>query len=584
MENVEFNFSYAPGITEEQIIGVELAGEMWSNYLGDTHQTIKDGEVIDTYSTVINIHVEIGSELLPENVIGGAFPAVSDKYKYEYIYDAIKSDITSNSDRLAADSLIDGSKANVLVNGEIIKNEKFQITTANLKALNIIDSNSDEGDDLDGYILMSDLNNFNTVEWNYDYLGGPKEGTLDFLSTITHEIGHALGFISGADRITSASEILNSYMNSASVDIIEQAVSIRDYGGYFVQLDDSVFDSDDDIEDETDLEFEEFDGNYSRKDRRKFDRAIENLQSIDITTDPKVVEDSLKTIRSFLKRDDEWKDFIEDDTSTKDLIEQLNPDKINSQELAEKMTSLDLFRYSNESSGLGANELTRGASTYFSLDGSQTDLAMSNGRDYQGSHWQDREQTEGLGIMNPTVALNERWEISSNDLMAMDAIGWDVNYERAIDLQALYNKASAAVDSALISDRQDDVDDILDGDAYERRRSRTSRTSTRSYRMSVDGYFSTFSEPVPALAEDSSNEVVAQIDDWLVVSNRDNRAVNNIVSVAPANSLVDSAKSVSKVEADYLQIDNSGDRDDLLQEIKANLDTGLEIALASSVL
>ena len=581
---VEFNFSYAPGITEEQIIGVELAGEMWANYLGDTHQTIKDGEIIDTQSTVINIHVEIGSELLPENVIGGAFPAVSDKYKYKDIYEAINNDITSNSDRIAADSLLDEDKTNVLVNGEVIENEKFQVTTANLKALNIIDSNSDKGDNLDGYILMSDLNNFNTVEWNYDYLGGPKEGTLDFLSTITHEIGHALGFISGADRITSASEILDSYMNSASVDIVEQAISVRDYGGYFVQFDDSTFDRDDDDREDSSVEFEEFEGDFSQKDRRKFNVAIRNLQNIDTTTDPKIVENSLKTIKDFLKKDDDWKDFIEDDASVKDLIEQLDPDKINSKELAEKMTSLDLFRYSSESADRNLNELTRGASTYFSLNGSETGLAMSNGQDYQGSHWQDREQTEGLGIMNPTVALNERWSISSNDLMALDAIGWDVNYERTIDMQALYNKASAAVDSALIGNRQDDVDKILDGDAYERRRSRSSR---RSYRMSADGYFSTFAEPQVASADSSSNEIVARIDDWVVVGNHNDRdAINNIVSVK-IDSLVNSdrtEKSVIQVAANYLEIDDSSSENNLLQEIKASLDTGLEIALATSAL
>ncbi len=27
--NVEFNFSFAPGISDEQILGFELAGEMW---------------------------------------------------------------------------------------------------------------------------------------------------------------------------------------------------------------------------------------------------------------------------------------------------------------------------------------------------------------------------------------------------------------------------------------------------------------------------------------------------------------------------------------------------------------------------
>ena len=55
---VEFNFSFAEGATNEQILGFELAGEIWSQYLGDTF----NGEDLD-----INIHVEIGDDLLPDN-------------------------------------------------------------------------------------------------------------------------------------------------------------------------------------------------------------------------------------------------------------------------------------------------------------------------------------------------------------------------------------------------------------------------------------------------------------------------------------------------------------------------------------
>ena len=98
---VEFNFSFAPGITEQQIIGIELAGEMWGNYLGDTQQSING--YLD--NTVINIHVEVASDLLPENVIGGSFPAISDNYKQD-IYDALTNDITTDNDVIATDSLI----------------------------------------------------------------------------------------------------------------------------------------------------------------------------------------------------------------------------------------------------------------------------------------------------------------------------------------------------------------------------------------------------------------------------------------------------------------------------------------------
>ena len=572
---VEFNFSYAPGISEEQIIGVELAGEMWSNYLGDTHQNIDNHDVLHIDNTVINIHVEIGSDSLPDNVIGGAFPAISDKYKYEDIYDALIKDATTDNDQLAIDSLLDGNKANVLVNGDIVENDKFKITTANLKALNIIDSDSGEGQKLDGYIVMSDLSNFSTVEWNYNYLGGAQPGTLDFLTTITHEIGHTLGFISGADRVTSAAEILNYYMNSASVNIVEEALSIQNYGGYFAQIDN--FDRDDKSSSTAVAdELQEFDEEHSEKDVQKFNDALEVLQNVDITTDPKLVEDSFEQIKKFLKQDDDWKDFLKEDSYFKDTVENLNSKEINSQELAERMTSLDLFRYSAESSDQGANQLTRGASSYFSLDGSDTGLAMSNGQDFQGSHWQDREMSNGLGIMNPTVALNERWEISANDLMAMDAIGWDVNYSQPLDLPALYAQASAAADSAWIGNRDKDVNKIIDGDAYERRRSRTV-----SYAVTADGYFSTFSEPTSP-AESSSSEVVANIDNWTVVIDRHGQTSISVDSdVLETNEPSVSLENiVQKVDAVMLTMKDFGRGNSLLDEITGSLTTGLEAAIA----
>ena len=34
--NVDFNFSFAEGATDDQILGFELAGEIWSQYLVDT--------------------------------------------------------------------------------------------------------------------------------------------------------------------------------------------------------------------------------------------------------------------------------------------------------------------------------------------------------------------------------------------------------------------------------------------------------------------------------------------------------------------------------------------------------------------
>ncbi|MDJ0533755.1 MAG: hypothetical protein QNJ70_14910 [Xenococcaceae cyanobacterium MO_207.B15] len=114
---------------------------------------------------------------------------------------------------------------------------------------------------------------------------------------------------------------------------------------------------------------------------------------------------------------------------------------------------------------------------------------MSTGADYQGSHWSDGTQEDGLGIMNPTLGLQERWSISHNDLLAMDAMGWDVVYPAEINLQALYDAALSQVENAWIEDRINDLGGILNTEAYNWS-SRSSTSSSTGWWQT--GYWSTY--------------------------------------------------------------------------------------------
>ena len=98
---------------------------------------------------------------------------------------------------------------------------------------------------------------------------------------------------------------------------------------------------------------------------------------------------------------------------------------------------LDLFRYSEDS-------LTRGDSygydslldlatgdfdQFFSIDGGVTNLAYFSTGSYlgdgrQASHWHDNM---GLGLMDPTAAYGELLGLTDLDLLAFDAIGWDLD-------------------------------------------------------------------------------------------------------------------------------------------------------------
>ena len=391
---VEFNFSFAEGVTDEQILGFELAGEIWSQYLGDTF----NGENLD-----INIHVEITDNLLPEKIIAGTFPTIKTDLTYGQVYNALVNDVSSTKDRIVVDSLLDASSIDIMVGGEVINsNYKMQATSANLKALGLMDGNNQE---LDGYIVMNSLANAPT-SWNYDYFNAPPPETLDFLSTALHELGHTIGFISGID--TSNTED-NSLM------------------------------------------------------RRVLDYFGRNTASVIDTT------------------------------------------------------LMDLFRYSLESAEQDIIDLTLGTAAFFSLDGTATELALSTGEDYQGSHWIDGTVENGLGIMNPTLGLGERWSISGNDLLVMDAIGWDINYTTELDLQALSNAAQTQVETAWIEDRTSDVDAIFHTEAYNWAwRSSTSSSSGFwwAWRSSTSsssgfwqvGYWSTYDETTGEIALSSPTE------------------------------------------------------------------------------
>ncbi len=80
-------------------------------------------------------------------------------------------------------------------------------------------------------------------------------------------------------------------------------------------------------------------------------------------------------------------------------------------------TSLDLFRYS----AAGVLDMTIGGASYFSVDGGATSIhGFAAGA--QASHFGGGSLT----LMNPTVAFGQSYEATAADLMALDAIGWNL--------------------------------------------------------------------------------------------------------------------------------------------------------------
>jgi hypothetical protein len=184
---LNFNFSYAPGTSLEQMLAFEMAGNIWSSYMND--------------DATINIHIEM-TDLLPNNVIGGSLPGVKAQHNLSDFQDSLAGDGTSLDDLVASNHFNNNLLGltvklnNNGTNNQVQNINTINMTRANAKALGIIDGNDTA---LDGFILMNDLSN-KPNGWSYDFLSSiAPNNSLDFLSVAIHELGHNLGFVSGVD-------------------------------------------------------------------------------------------------------------------------------------------------------------------------------------------------------------------------------------------------------------------------------------------------------------------------------------------------------------------------------------------------
>lgn len=193
-----FNLVYSPSIDPLALAGFQAAANRWSSVLKDP----------------VTVTLNIGFTNLGASILGST-SLTQGGFSYNTVKTALTADRTSANDNLAVSSLQPGSTFGMLLNrtsnspngsgsatpffdndGDA-NNSTIRLTLANARALGL-------------YMPTGGLNDatiqFNsTFAFDFDPTNGISAGQIDFVGIATHEIGHALGFVSGVDILDSNS-------------------------------------------------------------------------------------------------------------------------------------------------------------------------------------------------------------------------------------------------------------------------------------------------------------------------------------------------------------------------------------------
>lgn len=189
---LQFQFNIAPGTPQTVVDGFIEAGALWSQVLTDD----------------ILVVVDISFPVLGPGILGSTGSTKTSPTLTAY-RDAVLTDVNSADDAIASGSIPGGGSVNMLLNrtsnnpngagsatpyldndGDA-NNTTVWMTTANAKAVGLVAPGNLTSD--------ADISFSSAFTWDFDRSDGITPGAFDFVGVAAHEIGHALGFVSGVD-------------------------------------------------------------------------------------------------------------------------------------------------------------------------------------------------------------------------------------------------------------------------------------------------------------------------------------------------------------------------------------------------
>lgn len=193
------------------------AAAIWSSVLADN----------------VTVNLTVGTAALGPTILAQA-DSTSVRYSYSTTRNALVADATSSNDAIATANLQAGPNLRLLINGTANNpngsgsltpyldntgdnTNQVNMTRANAKALSLgsgglLNTSLASGCTTlacDGYIAF----NTTSFNWDLDPTNGITAGLFDFVGIAVHEIGHALGFISGVDVLDTNSPGAGPYLD-----------------------------------------------------------------------------------------------------------------------------------------------------------------------------------------------------------------------------------------------------------------------------------------------------------------------------------------------------------------------------------
>jgi hypothetical protein len=194
---LSFELSFIPGTSAQEQASFTAAAGLWSAQFTDS----------------VTVKLTVGTSNLGPNILAQA-GSRSINYSYTDVRNALAADVTSLSDSTAVANLPTGSSVGMLINrtrdnpngsGSATpyvdsvgaNNSTMSINAANARALGLsfgVGGVQGGCSDCDAYIEFS-----TSFTWDHDPSDGIGGDAYDFVGIASHEIGHALGFVSGVD-------------------------------------------------------------------------------------------------------------------------------------------------------------------------------------------------------------------------------------------------------------------------------------------------------------------------------------------------------------------------------------------------